>query len=233
MEFWEKLKNKQGKSITMPTGFGYEVINGKVNSPEEFVRTCARAFGAFADKRDDPSGPVTDDDLALHEVESSDERYYRERLNSAESELSDLENMSDPAKISMVEAKISHRLKEVESEIKIIRKANKKFEEIVETLTKWNPPEDYRRLKEFCIEQANMSFQDDSYYVNERKLLLSAKKNPMGYFRKKILADVNHDIKYNKEQLAKEKNKKSKNKITDWKIGFKSELDKIKELQKL
>ena len=144
----------------MPTGYTAKIKDG--TTFEEFVWTCARAFGALIDMRD--AGP---DAVVPEEFKPSP--YYRERL----AELEDVREKLDSLELSE-----AAKLAKMEHDAVVRQNADReqscddlkwRYEAMIARVKDWMPPSpDHKGMKEFMLDQLRQSIkQDCNAYVAE------------------------------------------------------------------
>lgn len=149
----------------MATGYTANIIDGKINTFEEFAKQCIRAFGASIHMRDES--------LSVEYKPREPDKYYIENVANAEKFINDLLLVS---KETLYADKISNLHKERENcitEIENIKKLKQKLQSILEDAIKFEPPTpDHQGIKDFMIEQleSTISFDCTSSYYDDRIL---------------------------------------------------------------
>lgn len=177
----------------MPTGYTAKLVD-EGQTFNEFVLTCARAFGACITLRDDPLS------ADIPKFEPTD--YHKKAINSAIRKKDRLEAMT-PAQASRYG--MNEREKEIKSIKNTLKKANLQNDRIYKMLKAvrgWTPPtEEHDGLKTFMIEQLEMSL-DDMNYWNGRLAEIND-KSELSYYTD-ALALAKRDILYHIEENRKE-----------------------------
>lgn len=139
----------------MPTGYTSVIAEGATF--EQFAWTCARAFGALIEMRDDPMDkPIPD------RFEPSP--YYAEKIAKAEEELFDAERLTvaDATRLARQEydeALAGNERRRVES-----AQLETQYRDMIAKVRAWSPPSpDHVQLKEFMIEQLQQSIEHDCF----------------------------------------------------------------------
>jgi hypothetical protein len=151
----------------MPTGYTAEIKDGI--SFEKFTLNCARAFGALIEMRDDPAdAPIPD------KFEPSD--YHVEQLAKAETQLKELEEMSDETLQAKCDEDYKSKYeswKKYEQEKLALKK---KYLDMLARVREWQvPSKDHEGLKDFMVDQLNKSIDFDCY-ISEAPEKLSAQE---------------------------------------------------------
>lgn len=155
----------------MPTGYTDSIKDGITF--EEFVLTCARAFGATITMRDDPiDKPIPD------KFDPSD--YHVKELTRAR------KNLTKINKITVGEAEklaIADYKKEINSIKKCIeedRMLMAQYREMLNQVKMWTPPtSEHNKLKEFMDKQITGSIEHDGmedYYTRNPAILQTGKE---------------------------------------------------------
>jgi hypothetical protein len=137
----------------MPTEYTAKLME-KGQDFDEFVMTCARAFGACILMRDD---------------------FYETSLKAARAELLRLESMTNQERIDFGVAKKAERIFSLNKSVETDRAENARLEEMRDKVQKWNPPSpDHVELKNFMLNQIEISMNSFGYYERELAKLNAA-----------------------------------------------------------
>lgn len=147
----------------MPTGYTAGILDGKINTFEEFATVCTRAFGAtihtINDPLDSPYEPRTPSE------------YYENSIISKRETLEGYKTLTDEELIKEFEDKMNEDLKYYKEKLEESSKNLEKLNSMLESAKSWVPPtEDHESFREFMIEQLESTIKadgDPSYYVNE------------------------------------------------------------------
>ncbi len=178
----------------MPTGYTAELVK-KGMEFNDFVLTCARAFGACIELRDDRLAP------APRKISRNDD-YYSNALKNAIKELEDFEKMSDEERLKTENRKRESEIKDCDEMLKKHSETNQRLKEMEQKVETWVPPtDDHKNLKTFMLEQIKMSYEDLGYYrkEKERLQLLSPKE-----MIDSTIENLKHDVKYYTKEIKKE-----------------------------
>jgi len=183
----------------MPTGYTSKIYEGEEQTGKEFVMTCARAFGALIDMRDESIDTPIPKEL-------KPDKYHSEQLNLAREKLAECAKITlEEAKV-FVEEEIDQRIIENQKYHDKNKYLKHRYEKTLGEVEKWMPPtKDHIKLKEYAIEQLKQSIEFDcsnpysEYDTTERY----KKETPQEYIESKMNSCL-QDIKYHTEKLEAE-----------------------------
>lgn len=176
----------------MPTGYTADVGEGKTTF-EEFVLTCARAFGATIMQRDEPI------DVPPRIVPMSD--YHERALTEAKNALAELRNMTDEDFELAAEREFLQATSEYHKRLDENKRIEDNYRSMLSKVKNWDAPtEDHQNLKQFMIEQLESSIDFDCKYVPTKPTLLSADE-----YKRKRKESVLNNIEYHKVEAKKER----------------------------
>lgn len=187
----------------MPTGYTADVGEGKVTKLRDFALSCARAFGALIEMRDEPSSAPIPDRITTSS-------YHKKALVDAENRLSELRQMSDEeartgARKSYDKAIASHRLYEAEKLLK-----RQRYTDMLKAVRGWRPPTDgHSGLKKFMEEQLTSSIEFDCSGHLPEPVALSSKQ-----WLAEEISKAERDVAYHAEHYAKDVTRA--NDATEW-----------------
>jgi hypothetical protein len=176
----------------MPSGYTSDLYEGKPVTFPEFAMTCARAFGALIDLRDEPlDAPIPD------EISQSD--YYGERLSEAKQRLIQLRAMSADEVAQAAACANAAALDQWErSQAKSLAR-RQRYEAMLAEVEAWAPPtEEHQGLKDFMIQQITESARLDCS-VRDRPVEV----DPATWFVSAV-DEVKRQIDYCTEQAQQE-----------------------------
>lgn len=192
----------------MPTGYTADVVDGKITEFKDFALSCARAFGALANMRDDPmDAPIPD--------EIKPNSYCSERLEATEDELKKLLNLSIEDSAIEAEKEYNEAFESTTKYRNNLKLENERIDTMIEKVLNWRiPTSDHRKLYEFMIEQLSTS---KSNYEPEMPKRLSVAE-----WRTKKLKELTRDFDYYGKQVDEE-NQRAADK-TKWIQALKNSL---------
>jgi DNA repair exonuclease SbcCD ATPase subunit len=178
----------------MPTGYTAKLVESG-QTFEEFVLTCARAFGACIEMRDEPlSKPVPE----KFEVNP----WHKNQLRAAKAELTRLKKLTATKKKVLGEKQRAQEIKSHEQYIQKQAAENARINQMILKVKAWEPPTpDHQGIKDFMLEQLNMSLGSSEY--SERSLAQAKTRKPLDYYQA-ALRSAERDIKYHEEKMQEE-----------------------------
>ena len=186
----------------MPTGYTAGILDGKVNTFEEFATVCTRAFGATIHMRDNPMDspyePRTPSDYHTNSIQSKRER------------LEEIESMSDEKIVEDFNTQLGEDLKYHQTKMEEDKRNLEKLNSMLESAKSWVPPtEDHQPFRNFMIEQIESTIKvdgDPSYHVNKMvgiKKQMEEGINPKEY-REDTIQEIKSQISYHETEYQKE-----------------------------
>lgn len=176
----------------MPTGYTAAVADG-INF-EQFVWSCARAFGALVSMRDDPmSAPIPE------RFEPSD--YHSGALAKARDRLATLQTMSDEDATANARAEYDKEVHRHRERLAEIQAQSDKYHAMLALVVQWVPPSpEHQGLKDFMAQQLRQTIDFDctTKYITAPVLL------PGNEWLRKQIADAQHSVDYHTAEQAKE-----------------------------
>lgn len=141
----------------MPTGYTAKLME-QGQTFEEFVLTCARAFGALVMMRDEsPDAPIPE------AFEPSD--YYALSVAGAKERLAELRAMTPAEQDAWAEAKRAEGITYHDDCIKRYREQNARLADMAARVSKWQPPTpDHQDMKTFMLDQISISKEETGYH---------------------------------------------------------------------
>lgn len=178
----------------MPTGYTATLME-KGQTFETFVMTCARAFGALINMRDDPlNAPIP------KKFEPS--KHYVDSLAAAQQEAGRLARFSKVRQLDFGAKKRTERIKQTKGWIAKETLENKRIDGMVAKVTGWMPPTtEHEELKTFMLQQLKISRNSVGY--NMLELAKAKDRTAMDYYQL-ALGEAERNITYYEEQLQKE-----------------------------
>jgi hypothetical protein len=185
---------KTSKENTMPTGYTAELMeNGQ--DFEDFTLNCARAMGACVMLRDEASGK------APRRIENGSS-YHLKGLEKAKVDLKEFKNISKVEKEIKAKKEIDANIKRYEKAIEKEKKENARLDAMAVQVNAWNPPtNEHQGLKDFMLQQIEVSSSDSSFYTDEIK---KEKKKNVKEVVANILEGLEHSIEYHQKHLVED-----------------------------
>lgn len=183
----------------MPSGYTAGVESGEVTDFATFALTCARAFGALIEMRDEPL------DAAIPEFKPSD--YNARRLAETQEELAQLTAMSDDEVRCKMEAEATKRREAAKAGLAKAATVAARYDAMLAKVQAWEPPtKDHVQLKTYMVDQLVQSKNGDchtDYYRSE----LHHANAPVDVetWRKERIEHLTGNIAYYTKQDAEER----------------------------
>jgi hypothetical protein len=178
----------------MPTGYTAQVQDGTITEFRDFALTCARAFGALIDMRDEPLSAELPDKIKPHTD------YNTKALDDATARLGKLRAMTctqaeRAAQKAHATALAAHE--EYEAKKRLHRE---RYETMLLKVTHWTPPSrDHQELKKFMKDQLAESIKFDCYAAGEPPQPMTGAE----WLRTEI-ARAERDVEYHTKAVAEE-----------------------------
>ena len=195
----------------MPTGYTAQIENGSVKTPKDFLRICLRNFGICSIIRDDdiPNG-VTDFLPYIRKRFEEDIKYYGDQLAAAEKKLAEFDALSDEDLFKQWSAENNEKRQKYNEWYVDALRQNEEYDKFLNAIKKWEASEDFKRIKEFAINQIEISKDNNpAYWGNladnvEEPTRENFNKNSVA-IRAELRNKFQNDVDYNQEQLNKKK----------------------------
>jgi len=176
----------------MPTGYTCRVQNGEITNLRDFALVCARAFGALIEMRDDPL------DVPIPKrIEPSD--YHKKRLEEEHERLVWLSGLTAEQMEQEAQLQYEKEVEEYREDLKRIALERSRYEKIKAQVSDWQPPEELSRLKEFMLEQLNISIDGDCHLHRKEQKRLTGNE-----WYSEMLNKINWSIGYHTHEHAEE-----------------------------
>ena len=180
----------------MPTGYTATLAEGE-QSFQDFALSCARAFGACIEQRDDP---MTDKPKLAKKS-----NYHDEQLEKAKTELAAFDAWTTEQKLAYGEKAKAEDIESSERSLAKKRAQQARYEGMVAQVSAWEPPSaDHVEYKKFMLQQLSSSIEFDcggSYY--EQSLERARKKDPLSYTME-YRETLTRNIEYHEAESKKE-----------------------------
>lgn len=180
----------------MGTGYTHKLMD-KGMEFNDFVLSCARAFGACVELRD------SNIDKAPRKIESENDKYHKGELAKAKKELAKFKALSKAGKDKWAEAEKAKSIKESSQYLVKQLDENSKLLEMKFKVDDWTPPTtEHEGLKDFMIQQIDISKNDISYAQKE---LAKVKTKSLAKYTKERLSELKWSLNYHKKEIGKAK----------------------------
>lgn len=177
----------------MPTGFTVKLIE-EGQSFNDFVLTCARAFGPLIELRDLPLNALIPENFTgMYSF------YHKDGLDEAQNELKRLQRMSDKKREAYGK---TQKRRDITAFKKSLEKVTAQYQRVVDMekrVSNWKPPVAYAGLKTFMLSQLNMVKDSPETFV--RLLKETANREPIDFWNAAVERAM-RDITYHKRELV-------------------------------
>jgi len=147
----------------MPTGYTAGILDGKINTFEEFAKTCIRAFGASIHMRDDS--------LNTEYTPIKYDESYDQTIAELKEELMIFNSLTDDEIIQNHVEKILIRIKDATYNMIKNKNIKLKLESLLNEVNEYIPPTvDHVNFKNFMIEQLKTTIEHDCSNYDENRL---------------------------------------------------------------
>lgn len=192
----------------MSTGYTAGIIDGKINTFQEFAKLCMRAFGANMHMRDES--------LTTEYFPDTPHDYHKNALENANKQLEEVKNLSDVEIVKMKKEELEENRKNCIKNIEKKKIDKIKLDKMLKKAQSYNPPtSEHEGIKEFMIEQLEITIRSDTdmtFYQKELKKTNNQIKNINAQIlRKKIIKRIKEDINYHLEKQKEEIDRCNKN----------------------
>lgn len=177
------------------TGYVHNMVKEKQTFPQ-FALTCARAFGASIEMRDDSLNA----EIPKAFVPSN---YHVKELAKARRELSRLKRMGGLARVSFGRRKRASLLRDYRSALRRCREENEPLLAMIEEVRAWEPPSpEHVELKKFMEQQLTTSLGSDKYWLD---CIAKSEVQDVSDYYLSAITRAQQDVTYHTEELRKER----------------------------
>jgi hypothetical protein len=205
-------------ALTMPTGYTAQIKDGITF--KQFIMSCARAFGACVEMREEPA------DAPIPESFSTPS-YHQERMDEAKKELALISNISIETAIIEANDAYNKELTRIKKAILESEELEVKYCHMLKQVHAWSPPSpEHVGLKDFMIEQIESSIKHDLMKDYYEKRLCEIKCSSGAQWKKTMIESKVRDIEYYAKEHEEEKSRvESRN---SWIKALRKSLEAIK-----
>ena len=193
----------------MPTGYTALIEDGKVKSPAQFLHACLRNFGICWCLRDNDV-PMTEEDISgdIAKAIQDDIDYHKKMLDDAKKRLKEFEALTDEDLFNKYMKETDEKYTRYMEYYAKALQQNEVYDKYLAAIKAWNPSEDFKNIKQFAIEQIEMSKDSNpTYWANESDQVGIPTREKFEEMKDMIKADLRHpivrDINYHQEELGK------------------------------
>lgn len=178
----------------MARGFRTGYVHGMLDDNqtfEQFVMSCARAFGALILMRDDPK------DAPIPE-EFKPDGYYYESVIKAQAEMDRINSLTPQELAAEASAKREAAIREYEEGKRLDEAEQRRVGEMRARVEAWTPPTaEHANIKSFMLEQLWKYKPSEDYGKEQREA-------PTAVYAERIKQNAKESLAYAKESLDKQ-----------------------------
>lgn len=177
----------------MPTGYTAPLYEGKDISFSEFAVSCARAFGALIEMRDEPLDAAIPNEF----VPTS---YHQKRLEEAQKEFAEVLQWDTHEAEEQAEKAYQEARDQYLDALKRTEECRQRYRAMLLQVLEWQPPTpDHEDLKKFMVQQLSHGISIDCTLRREPPRYESG-----GEYKTALLASIQRSIDHHSEQNEKE-----------------------------
>ncbi len=147
----------------MSTGYTSGILNGTINTFEEFATVCTRGFGATIH--------MIDESLESPYKPRTPSEYYTKSIQEKREKIEKYNTLSDEDLLAEMQKGLKEDLEYCKKRLEELTKNLEKLNSILESAKSWVPPtEEYELFRVFMIDQLVGTIEQDgdpSYYVEK------------------------------------------------------------------
>ena len=189
----------------MPTGYTQQIIDGTVKTPKEFLHLCLRNFGICISMKDESLNLQGDYAEYIKKFYQDSIGYHDKALENAKAEYERVNNLSDDDFYEMYVKNFSDNREYYQKRTDEAKKQNSKFQSFYDIIKNWDCSEEFSNIKNFALNQIDISKEDEDYYKDElyKKMLTKEEFIADGKceYKEDLLKAIESDVKYNQERL--------------------------------
>lgn len=215
----------------MPTGYTSFIEEGKAKTAKQFLHICLFNFGITMSVRDTGVKMDTEDlEPYINEGFQKSIDYHGKELESAKQKLADILSLSDD---QLYERYVAERNKFKERYQQLYEESLNKnyvYDKFLEKIKAWQPSSDFKSIKEFAINQIEISKEKDpTYWGNQADKIFIPSREEFDKFRDVILDDLTKDAKRSIQYHQEEYDRKVRGKedALSFYRRFKAEIEEL------
>jgi len=163
----------------MPTGYTSKIYEGEQVSGKEFIMTCARAFGALIEMRDEPLDAKIPEELKI-------DTHHNKALEKSKQELDKYRNMSIEEAQKLVDESYKKTVEDNKKYYDEKLELRNRYEKVLAEVEAWElPSQDHQNLKDYAIRQLEESILFDCGHIEDYAKEVR-KETPEEYIQKQI-----------------------------------------------
>lgn len=189
----------------MPTGYTQQIIDGKVKTPREFLHLCLRNFGICISMRDEPLNLQEDYTEYIKKYYQDTIDYYTKALENAKKEYARISNLSDDDLYEIYVKEFTDDKNYYQKITDVVKKKNAQYQLFYNAIENWDCSEEFSNIKQFALNQIDISKEDEDYYKDELSKKVLTKEEFITdckyEYKENLLNTVKYDVNYNQERL--------------------------------
>ena len=150
----------------MSTRYTEFIENKQCNSVKQFLKLCLRNFGVLSKYKDEPLSLDFESDFTDENVNSFIKN-NENRIEKYKKELKEYDNLSYDEKASKIKEDCLKELNFYKNIYDKSVKLNTKYDNFIEAIDSWDCSKDFNSIKEFAINQCEISKENLDYYEKE------------------------------------------------------------------
>lgn len=191
----------------MPTEYTAAIEKGI--SFENFALSCARAFGACINLRDEDESILP----TVENIQFKRDDYHQEQIQEAESDLMFYQNLGDDDWSEKFTKYVWSERDHCKKQISERNELREKYQNMLSKVEDWIPPSSQHiEFKDFMKSQieGSIKFDTDTSYYESR--LNELKELSLSEYKKQVIARLQDDIDYHRKTLT-EDNKRNDSRV--------------------
>lgn len=214
----------------MPTGYTQMIIDGEVKTPKDFLHLCLRNFGILYSLSDKPMDVREDYTQDIMKSTQANIDYHKKLMEDAQERLKQIQEMSDDDLHQKYVQEKSSDKKSCEDLIRENEGINAKYADFAEKIRNWECSSDYESVKNFAIEQLNISKESTRYWEEELAKIGDLSREDFEQkkdeYREKLIESANWDVQYHQKEMENAISEQTRR--INYYHFFKQELEKLK-----
>lgn len=204
----------------MPTAYTAYIDDGEITNAKDFILLCTRAFGVSMDIRDEPLSVPTPINF------EPDISFDTEQIKKYEAEKERILNMSDEEFHEEISKKNLEDIEKAKNKFMKDCDLDDTYQHMIASVKKWNPPVDGKDLKDFVIEQLEISRPDIKFRARIYRNTMTKAQQTDDEVKAQYIKNCDDNIEYHKKNI--ETKVKDAEERTKW---MKDLLESLKELE--
>lgn len=214
----------------MPTGYTAHIEDGKITSPKQFLHSCLLAFGVCY--KINESVDILEEDYEPHLRAAFDKSidYHLTRLNAARDQLAAFNQLTEDELYEMYRQETDKKYASYMKYYADALRKNETYDKFLDKIKEWKPSADFQEIKDFAIEQIDISkTKDPAYWANQADRVGTPSRERFEREKEEIIKDLRHQIDWEIEYNQKGYDDAVKNKESalDFYRRFKEEIKSL------